>query len=186
MNAVGPWSTNANEHLVYIRDPIAQKMYVIKPIGQYATVAPLVPENQFQQALEAKLRAEKTYKRATSEAAATKEATDAHQATAIALRQLETKAQIDDLGEQMIEGVRAKGRRESHTIAVGQIGNDHPIQVVSEVWYSDDLQAVVLSKRSDPRIGETEYRLTDITRSEPAQSLFEVPAGYSLSEIKRD
>ena len=94
----------------------------------------------------------------------------------------EGKSQMEDLGEQMIEGVRAHGTREKRTIAVGEIGNDRPIEVSSETWYSDELQTIVLSKRSDPRVGDSEYRLTNISRVEPAASLFEVPAGYTVKE----
>jgi hypothetical protein len=68
------------------------------------------------------------------------------------------------------------------TIPAGQVGNELPIQVVSESWFSAELQAVVLSKHSDPRMGETTYRLIGINRSEQARSLFEVPADYKIEE----
>ena len=55
------------------------------------------------------------------------------------------------------------------------MGNERPIEIVSERWYSPDLQVVVMTQHSDPRFGETSYRLTNIDRSEPAKSLFEVP-----------
>jgi hypothetical protein len=96
-----------------------------------------------------------------------------------------SKVKNEDLGEKVIEGVSAKGRRESHTIAVGEIGNDRPIEVTSESWYSDELKTVVYSKRSDPRVGETEYKMTNISRAEPARTLFEVPAGYTMKEEGR-
>jgi len=35
---------------------------------------------------------------------------------------------------------------------------------------------------SDPRFGETTYRLTNISRAEPDRALFEVPAGYTVKE----
>jgi len=41
---------------------------------------------------------------------------------------------------------------------------------------------VVMSKHSDPRTGELTYRLTNINRSEPAHSLFEIPSDYTLKE----
>ena len=68
------------------------------------------------------------------------------------------------------------------TIPAGQVGNELPIQVVSESWFSAELQAVVMSKQSDPRMGETSYRLTGINRSEQARSLFEIPADYKIEE----
>jgi len=41
------------------------------------------------------------------------------------------------------------------------------------------LQVVVLSKHTDPRMGDHLYRLTNISRAEPAKALFEVPADYT-------
>jgi len=57
--------------------------------------------------------------------------------------------------------------------------------MTSEVWYSDELQTVVYSKRTDPRMGETEFKLTNITRGDQPRNLFEVPAGYTLREEGR-
>jgi hypothetical protein len=51
---------------------------------------------------------------------------------------------------------------------------------VSEEWFSPELQVLVLTKHSDPRVGETTYRLGNISRTEPAKSLFELPAGYTI------
>jgi hypothetical protein len=87
----------------------------------------------------------------------------------------------EDLGKQTIEGVECSGTRTTVTIAAGAIGNDQPIQIVSERWYSADLQEVVLSTNSDPRIGKTTYRLTNLSRNEPAASLFQIPAGYAVA-----
>jgi hypothetical protein len=43
---------------------------------------------------------------------------------------------------------------------------------------------VIMSKHRDPRSGETIYRLTNINRSEPDRSLFEVPADYKVKSDK--
>ena len=88
----------------------------------------------------------------------------------------------ESLGRQTIEGVQAEGRRTTMTIPAGQAGNDLPIHIVIENWYSPDLQATVLSKRSDPRNGETVTRLTNISRGEPVHARFEPPADYKVSE----
>jgi len=88
----------------------------------------------------------------------------------------------EDLGTQTIEGVPAQGTRTTHTIAAGQIGNDRSIEIVHERWYSDELQAVVMSRHSDPRMGETTYRLTNIQRGEPDASLFQVPEDFKVEE----
>ena len=90
--------------------------------------------------------------------------------------------QTESLGTQAIEGVQATGTRTTTTIPAGTIGNEQPIKIVSESWYSPELQALVLTKRSDPRFGETTYKLTNIVRAEPSPSLFDVPAGYTITD----
>src|SRR5689334_1925788 len=88
----------------------------------------------------------------------------------------------EQLGKQTIEGVEAEGMRTTITIPAGEIGNERPIEIVTERWYSPELQLVVMSHHSDPRTGETTYKLTNINRAEPAKSLFEVPAGYTVKD----
>jgi len=88
----------------------------------------------------------------------------------------------ESLGTQSIAGVSAQGTRFTRTIPAGKIGNDKPITVTREVWYSPDLQMVVQSKHSDPRFGETTYSLTNIQRNEPAANLFTVPSEYTVKE----
>jgi len=88
----------------------------------------------------------------------------------------------EDLGTQTIAGVSAQGTRYTRIIPAGQIGNEKPITIVSEHWYSNDLQVTVMSKRSDPQFGETTYTLTNIQRAEPAASLFAVPSDYTVQE----
>jgi hypothetical protein len=88
----------------------------------------------------------------------------------------------ESLGKQMIEGVEAEGTRVTITIQAGKIGNERPIVTVNERWYSPELQTVVLSKNSDPRMGETTYKLTNIDRNEPDPALFQVPADYTIQD----
>ncbi|HVG91727.1 MAG TPA: hypothetical protein VNB54_09585 [Alphaproteobacteria bacterium] len=86
----------------------------------------------------------------------------------------------EDLGTQTIEGVSAQGKRETVTIPAGEIGNERPIQIVTETWFSPELHTMVLRKHSDPRQGESTYQLTDIKRNEPDAALFQPPAGAKL------
>lgn len=88
----------------------------------------------------------------------------------------------EDLGAQTINGISAQGTRYTRTIPAGQIGNANPITIVNERWYSPDLQVVVKSVRSDPRLGQTTYTLTNIQRTEPAASLFTVPSDYTVKQ----
>ncbi len=97
-----------------------------------------------------------------------------------------SQAKTEPLGTKTIEGVEAQGTRSTLTIPAGQIGNDQPLEIVSERWYSRELQVIVLSKHTDPRMGEHVYRLTNISRSEPAKSLFDVAADYTITERTYD
>jgi hypothetical protein len=89
---------------------------------------------------------------------------------------------VESLGKQLIEGVEADGTRTTVTIPAGEIGNERPIDIVEERWYSPELQTLVLSKRTDPMSGDMTYRLTNINRNEPVRSLFEVPSDYKIKE----
>lgn len=88
----------------------------------------------------------------------------------------------EDLGKQVIEGVVCTGSKETTTIPAGAIGNERAIETLTEHWYSPELQQEVLTKTTDPRFGETSYRLSSIARSEQPRSLFEVPSDYKLEE----
>ena len=91
----------------------------------------------------------------------------------------------ENLGQQIIEGVTAEGSRTTMVIPAGGVGNAQPITVVSEQWFSPDLQVLLMTRHSDPRTGETVYRLTNIVRGEPERSMFEVPADYTIKNNVR-
>jgi hypothetical protein len=90
----------------------------------------------------------------------------------------------ESLGKRNIEGVMAEGTRTVETIPAGEIGNERPIEIVSERWYSNELHALVMTSHKDPRLGETTYKLTGIQRAEPPRSLFEAPADYTVKEAE--
>jgi hypothetical protein len=87
----------------------------------------------------------------------------------------------EDLGKMYIEGVQTQGTRTTTTIPAGNIGNDRPINIVDEQWYSPDLQMTIMTKHSDPRSGETSFALKNINRSNPPPTLFEVPSDYTVT-----
>lgn len=87
-----------------------------------------------------------------------------------------------DLGTQTIGGVTAQGKSVTHTIPAGTEGNAQPIVSSNETWFSPDLQVIVLAKRSDLRLGQSTYSLTNIQRAEPAASLFQVPSDYTIED----
>jgi hypothetical protein len=87
----------------------------------------------------------------------------------------------ESLGQKSIDGVPVQGTRTTLTIPAGQIGNEKPIVITTERWYSPDLQTTVLLTRSDPRFGTTTYQLSGISRAEPPGSLFAVPSDFSIT-----
>ena len=83
----------------------------------------------------------------------------------------------EDLGQQIVEGVPAKGTRTTSVIAAGKIGNELPITVTSEEWTSIDLKVLVMTKHVDPAVRRDDVSADGHPRGEPSPSLFEPPAG---------
>lgn len=101
-------------------------------------------------------------------------------------KNLEPSRRVESLGVQNYEGVAAEVTRFTITIPAGMQGNDKPFDIVTERWYSPDLNLLVMAKRNDPRTGEVTYRLSNINRSEPSASLFEPPSDFNVSEEKTE
>jgi hypothetical protein len=93
-------------------------------------------------------------------------------------------ATTEDLGTQIVNGVPAQGTRSTIVIPVGQIGNDREIKVVSERWFSTDLQMLIKSSNNDPRFGETTYELTNIVQGAQDSGLFQVPPDFSVNGLR--
>jgi hypothetical protein len=93
--------------------------------------------------------------------------------------------QAVSIGERRIEGLKVTGSRLEFTINAGEVGNEQPITVRTDQWFSPDLGVVVSSTHNDPMIGQTTYRLEQINRTEPDASLFTVPADYTKSAVER-
>jgi hypothetical protein len=89
----------------------------------------------------------------------------------------------ESLGEKTIDGIAVTGTKTTNTIPAGTIGNDKDLVVTRETWYSPSLKLVIQSTQTDPRFGETTYSLTNIQRSEPDSTLFQVPAGYTVEKV---
>jgi hypothetical protein len=94
------------------------------------------------------------------------------------------KVNSESLGKKTIEGVTAEGTRMVATIEAGAIGNDRPLQTITERWVSQDLQTLMSTRTTDPRTGEEVFKLVNVSRAEPAAYLFQVPAGYQVVESK--
>jgi hypothetical protein len=77
------------------------------------------------------------------------------------------KGETKPLGTREFEGIKAEGTMTSHTIPAGQIGNEKALTFVSERWYSADLDMVLETRHSDPRFGETRFRVLNLERKNP-------------------
>jgi len=98
----------------------------------------------------------------------------------------ELSVQQQDLGTKTVEGVQADGIRVTRTIAAGEIGNEKPIEVVTERWFSNELQLPLLVTHSDPMMGTVTTKVTSMTRGEPDASLFQLPSDYKVVSGRPD
>ena len=93
-----------------------------------------------------------------------------------------TSGKREDLGASNMAGVPVTGSRTTTVIPAGTMGNDRDITITEERWYSPDLKMNIMTKHSDPRMGETVFQVNNLTRSNPDPSLFQVPADYQIKE----
>ena len=180
-------------HLVFINDPVGQKTYTLNltektaqsfaipgvGIGTGVGVGAAGSQETTTFFLKLKQEGEASASGQTPEIATQKNLVMMDKAKAETFGEA-TEVNTEDLGTQTMEGVFVTGTRTTKTIPAGQIGNEKPISITIEVWTSPELKTVVMSKRSDPRMGEQTFRLTNIVRSEPDASLFTVPTDFKV------
>jgi hypothetical protein len=171
---IGNMSPADAPHIVFLQDPVAQVSYTLNLTDKTAVKNP----GFLGMALPA-LSTSIAFSSATIAKAPLPQAVTI-QSRAIAD---EGQAQTEELGSKTMEGVTVTGTRTTHTIPAGQIGNDRPLSIVTEVWTSPDLKTVVYSKRSDPRMGDQTFQLTNIVRAEPDPSLFTIPSDFKISDV---
>jgi hypothetical protein len=178
--AIGPILPQGDVQIVTINDPVAKVHFSLDAARKVAIQSPMM----FTQ------RLEWTAASAASAATVTSGTTTVSSGAAtIQMRRLQAvgaaqaqDARTEQLGTRDIEGVKVEGTRTTITIPTGAIGNVAPIEIVSERWYSAELRTVLSSRRSDPRFGETTYRLENIVRAEPSPELFQVPPDYTVEK----
>lgn len=188
LRAMGPFANEGKpSQVIHISDPVAAVSYMLDPRAQTARKMPPMrftfnfktpPPDPALDGPDAK---KATRIEMHSEGMMHKKMTE----SGVAFGWVEKNnpnSKTESLGRQNIGGVEAEGTKTTVTIPAGEIGNERPIEIVSERWYSQELQIVVMTRHTDPRFGENTYRLANIDRSEPARSLFEVPAGYKIEE----
>jgi hypothetical protein len=185
MAALGPWSAQGEPtQTVFISDPVAGANYDLNVKNRTVRKMPVFAQTQ---GIKTSIRStapmalQGVFESGIATAQVMASGPNVFYKTKIASAGNATP-KTEQLGSRTIEGVEAQGTRTTVTIPAGQIGNDRPIDIVSERWFSPELGVTVLSKQSDPRSGETVYKLTQINRSEPLHSLFEVPADYTVAE----
>jgi len=197
ITALGPWATDAQQTSIFINDPVAGTHYVLNPNEKSGARLP-VPKlaNHFTMKMD---RAEGETNVVVNRTVINKMQGGVGNGVgsgrgkgvgpgmmtgAISAMRLpfsgETKE--EDLGTRSIEGVTAAGTKMTTTIPAKEMGADRDIVITFERWHSPELKVDVLTKRSDPRVGETTYRLTNINRTEPLPSLFEPPADFDINE----
>jgi len=174
---IGNLSAANAPQLVFIQDPVAQTAYQLNLTDKTAHKIPLPPALASLPGAPARVV---TQSFSTSTGFSTVGAVGGGVVMKAQRIAEPGESHTEDLGTQTMQGIAAHGTRTTRTIPAGQIGNDKPIDVVTEVWTSPDLQTIVYSKRSDPRTGEQTFQLTNIVRSEPDPSQFTVPSDFKL------
>jgi hypothetical protein len=96
--------------------------------------------------------------------------------------QTDANVKREALAARSMNGVLASGTRVTHTIPAGTIGNSQALETVRESWMADDLKVPVMTKVTDPRMGTTTTELTNVNRSQPDPSLFQVPSDYTVKK----
>jgi hypothetical protein len=89
-----------------------------------------------------------------------------------------------ELAHDVVDGMAVRHGRESITFSPNSSGKSSAHGMVTDYWFSQELQAFILVKRSGPGKSQHTVKLSDISRGEPDPSLFTVPPGYQVSEPK--
>jgi hypothetical protein len=177
MGHIGPLQIGG-PNVIFIHDPVAQAAYVLNPDTKTARVITMEGMHDMHRKITALNEGAEPGHGETGQLKK-KEAMEG----AVAGRHGEMgQLKKESLGTQQIEGVTAEGTRITRTIPAGTIGNEKSFDITLETWTSTDLHVLVLSKRNDPRSGETVFRLTNIKRGEPDAALFQVPSGFTTQQ----
>jgi hypothetical protein len=167
-SGVGPFSTEGTQVIVTIQDPVAKQHIFLHPRDKRADIAPLT------------LLGFGPHESLPTVDVTVGALPPAGRAACIEVRKLPKPV---SLGERMMEGLRVIGSRSDFEIPAGEIGNEYPLAIGSEQWFSPELGIVVASTHSDPLIGETVYKLEGIQRKEPDAALFAIPKDFARNEL---
>ena len=177
---IGNMSPADAPHLVFLQDPVAQASYTLNLTDKTAAKGPSVSGMAFAGPTTSVSNGAMISLKGVARAIGPPPV-PMQQTLAIQIAD-EGQVQAEDLGSKTMESVNVTGTRTTRMIPAGQIGNSQPIQIVDEVWRSLDLQVIVQSTHSDPRMGTTSYALSNISRTDPSPALFQVPADYTIKD----
>jgi hypothetical protein len=192
---VDPEHPTPHEVKVFIDDPVSGTAYVLDPGSKSAEKVQRSPtfldyrkiEDEGSQTMAKVVRDKEEMGQAGPDRMMIK-IRDEHNGdpNVITVRAMDDRRQVakEDLGAKNIEGVDCTGTRQTITIPAGEMGNEKPIAIVTETWYSPVIEAVVQSTTDDPRYGKTTYQLTNVQTTEPARGMFEPPAEFKI-EVRR-
>ena len=90
----------------------------------------------------------------------------------------------DSIGTDVLDGLNVIGTRETITINAGVLGNERALVSTREFWYSPDLETNLSITRKDPRLGKQVIHLSEISRTEPDSAKFQVPAGFTVEDVR--
>jgi hypothetical protein len=97
----------------------------------------------------------------------------------------ENSPAVENLGKQSFAGLETVGTRQTQVIEIGAIGNNAPMTITREFWYSPQLGVNIVSKLQDPRFGIQDFELSDLNVGDPDPKLFQVPEGSTVLNLKR-
>ncbi len=177
---IGNLSAPSLPHLVFVRDPVAGTSFTLNLTDKTAWKNPMPLVDVEGPGTQIETSTVIVRKKVGGDAPDMPPPAPAIEMMKHVERDDDSQATTESLGSQTIEGVVANGVRTTRTIPAGQIGNERPISIVTEVWTSPDLKTIISSKRDDPRMGEQTFKLTNIVRGEPDASLFTVPSDFKM------
>jgi hypothetical protein len=152
IGAIGPWAAEGGpRRVVSIGDPVGGSVYMLNPDTKVARQMPFPAHAQARRGARADRQ-----------------------------KYENPNVKTESLSTQVIGGVTAEGTRTTRTIPAGQIGNQAPLVITIERWYSAELRTDVMRKEVNPQFGQTTFQLTNIVRAEPDPSLFQVPPNYTI------
>ncbi|MGA8224729.1 MAG: hypothetical protein WB780_24005 [Candidatus Acidiferrales bacterium] len=90
----------------------------------------------------------------------------------------------EDLGDQTIEGVQAHGLRIAMPMLSSTVGGEPtPTENFTDRWCSDELSAVMMTVNENTKAQtKTTIAVKKLERNEPDPALFQIPAGYAITE----